>query len=158
MQSWPRRYPNVARDNDKLRALELLPEPDTFALFMGLHIYLYLHAQLCADLAIDVSRMVRDERYRSDIEQAIEQNTGLAISLADVADVGPPTGLQFDAASVDWDEIREHARTAVQMLSPFGDSELLTARATAFIDAALDEMRRHEVRQTAHKQERDDAS
>jgi hypothetical protein len=158
MRSWARRYPNVLRDNEKVRALELLPEHETFALFMGLHIYLYLHSELCADLTTDVSRMARDERYRSDIEQAIMQKTGLEVSFADVADVKPPKGLELDAASVDWDAIREHARTAAHMLSPFADGEQLTTRATAFIDAASDETRRNEAPQTAQKAERDKAS
>ena len=155
MRSWIRMYPNVVRDEEKVRALELLPEQHTFALFMGLHIYLYLHAQLCADLTADVSRMARDERYRFDIEQAIKQKTGLAISLADAADAQPPRGLEFDTASIDWDEIREHARVAVQMLSKFGDSEQLSARATEFIDAAFNEMRQHASQQPVPKDERD---
>ena len=80
-------YQNTPRDEDKVRQLELLPEHHAFALFMGLHIYLYLHAELCADLAADVTRMARDERYRSDIERTIKRKTGLAVSFADVADV-----------------------------------------------------------------------
>ncbi len=139
---WQRMYANVSRDQDKADQLEFLPEHQMFALFMGLHIYLYLHARLCADLAADVTRMARDERYRSEIEQAIKQKTGLPVSLADVAEIERPNGIEFDQDSVDWDEIREHARMAVQMLSTFGDSEQLTAHATEFINAAFNDMRR----------------
>ena len=46
---WNRIYTNVPRNEEKVRQLELMPEHHTFALFMGLHIYLYLHAQLSAD-------------------------------------------------------------------------------------------------------------
>ena len=49
--------------------------------------------------------------------------------------------MEVDQASVDWDEIREHARVAVQMLSQFGDSAQLTASANAFIDDTIAEMR-----------------
>jgi GR25 family glycosyltransferase involved in LPS biosynthesis len=155
MRSWTRSYPTVPRDQEKARALDLLPEQHTFALFMGLHIYLYLHAQLCADLTADVSRMARDQRYRLDIEQAIKHKTGLAISLADATEAQASKALEFDTASIDWDEIREHARAAVEMLSKFGDSEQLTVRAAEFIDAAFDEMRRYGSQQPVHKDERD---
>jgi GR25 family glycosyltransferase involved in LPS biosynthesis len=155
MRSWTRSYPTAPRDPEKARALDLLPEQHTFALFMGLHIYLYLHAHLCADLTADVSRMARDQRYRLDIEQAIKHKTGLAISLADATEAQAPKALEFDTASIDWDEIREHARAAVEMLSKFGDSEQLTVRAAEFIDAAFDEMRRYESQQPVHKDGRD---
>ena len=157
MRSWTRMYPNVPRDKDKVRTLELLPEQHMFALFMGFHIYLYLHAELCADLTADVYRMAHDERYRFDIEQAIKEKTGLAISLADAADAQAPKGLAFDMASIDWDEIREHAHVAVQMLSKFGDAAQLTTRAAALIDAAIKEMRRHDNMQPAPKDESDRA-
>ncbi|MGC2331677.1 MAG: glycosyltransferase family 25 protein, partial [Candidatus Acidiferrales bacterium] len=139
---WKRMYEGLPRDQEKADRLEFMPEHHTFALFMGLHIYLYLHAQLCADLTADGTRMARDEHYRSELEQAIKQKTGLAVSFADVTEIKRPNDIEFDRGSVDWDEIREHARTAVQMLSAFGGSEQLTARATEFIDAAFNEMQR----------------
>jgi hypothetical protein len=42
---WNRSYANFERDEDKVRRLELLPEPRVFSLFMGMRVYLYLHAQ-----------------------------------------------------------------------------------------------------------------
>jgi hypothetical protein len=112
---------------------------------MGLHIYLYLHAQLCADLEADVTRMARDERYRTNIEREIEQKAGLPLSFADVTDVPPQTAVEFDQASVDWDEIREYARVAVDMLSKFGDPSRLAANARALIDETIEEIRRAEI-------------
>jgi GR25 family glycosyltransferase involved in LPS biosynthesis/glycosyltransferase involved in cell wall biosynthesis len=138
---WNRMYENIPRDPDKVRPLEVLPEHQAFALFMGLQIYLYLHAQLCADLQADVTRMARDDRYRTGVEQEIKLKTGLSISLADVADVAPPTAVDFDQASIDWDEIREYARVAVKMLTRYGDADQLAANAKDLIDDAIEEMR-----------------
>ena len=137
---WNRMYKNIERDPDKVRPLEVLPEHHAFSLFMGLQIYLYLHAQLSADMAVDATRMARDERYHREIEQTINQTTGLVLSFADAAEVQPPPGVEFDRASVDWDEIREHARRAVQMLSKFGDAAELSANANALIDDTTAEM------------------
>src|ERR1700683_445416 len=118
---WNRMYENIPRDAAKVRQIEMLPEHHAFALFMGVQIYLYLHAQLCADLQADVTRMARAACYRIDIESQVERNTGLRVSFADVADVPPQTAVEFDQASVDWDEIREHGRVAAEMLSKYGD-------------------------------------
>ena len=129
----------LARDEDTVRRLELLPEPRVFALFMGMRIYLYLHAQLCADLTADATRMHRDAGYRAEIERAVRQHTGLAVSFADVTDLERPSGVEFDRAAVDWDEVREYARVAVEMLSKFGDPEQLAVSAAAFVDETIEE-------------------
>ena len=142
---WNRIYENVPRNEEKVRQLELMPEHHTFALFMGMHIYLYLHAQLSADLVVDVTRMARDHDYRSDIEQAVRRYTGLAPSFSDVRDVERPSGVHVDVASIDWDEIKEYARVAVQMLSAFADPQQLMVNATAFIDGTIDELRKCEA-------------
>jgi GR25 family glycosyltransferase involved in LPS biosynthesis/glycosyltransferase involved in cell wall biosynthesis len=138
---WNRLYENIPRDAAKVRQIETLPEHHAFALFMGLQIYLYLNAQLCADLQADVTRMARDERYRTEIEREIEQRTGLPVSFADVADVPPQTAVVFDQDSVDWDEIHEYGRVAAEMLSEYGDPTQLAANAKAFIDDTIEEMR-----------------
>jgi glycosyltransferase involved in cell wall biosynthesis/GR25 family glycosyltransferase involved in LPS biosynthesis len=146
---WNRLYENVPRDTDKVRQIETLPEHHAFALFMGLQVYLYLHAQLCADLRADVTRMARDEGYRNDIEREIEQKTGLPVSFADVDDVLPQTAVEFDQTSVDWDEIREFGRIAAEMLGKYGDPDQLAANAKAFIDDTVDEMRRADAKPAA---------
>ena len=145
LPKWNRRYVNVNRDEGTVRRLELLPEHRGFALFMGLHIYLYLHAQLSADLTADVTRMARDDSYRVDIERAIERQTGLAVSFADVADAERANKLDIDVAAIDWDNIRGLARVAVRTLSPFADPAQLSMNAASFIDATIDEMRRTEA-------------
>lgn len=139
---WNRSYVNFSRDDDKVRQLELLPEPRTFALFMGMRLYLYLHAQLFADLTADATRMARDSRYRTDLERAIQVETGLSVSFADAADLGRPNGVEFDHQSVDWEEIREHARMAAQMLSEYGAPADLAANATILVEETMEEMRR----------------
>src|SRR5262249_54002226 len=111
---WTRSYANFARDEDKGRQLQLLPGARGFASFMGMRIYLYLHAQLCADLAADTTRMQRDARYCAETEKAIRENTGLAVSFADAAELERPSGVEFDRGAVDWDEVREYARVAVE--------------------------------------------
>ena len=71
------------------------------------------------------------------------------MSFADVSDVEPPQGVDFDSASIDWDEIREYARVAVQTLTPFADPADLTAAATALIDSTINEMRAPRRQSTA---------
>jgi hypothetical protein len=122
--------------------LESLSEHDSFAIFMGLHIYLYLHSQLAADLTVDATRMARDARYRSDIERELRRHTGLSISLSDATDGQTFTGADVDAKAINWDEIREHVSVAVRMLSHLCDHEQLTATAAKFVDETLFEMRR----------------
>jgi hypothetical protein len=72
------------------RRKESLPEHEIFEIFMGLHIYLYLHAQSVADVMADVTRMARDVGHRAEVERAIERLTGLAVSFSDIADVKSP--------------------------------------------------------------------
>jgi glycosyltransferase involved in cell wall biosynthesis len=146
---WNRTYENIPRDAAKVRQIETLPEHQAFALFMGLQIYLYLNAQLCADLQADVTRMARDESYRAEIHSEIARKTGLPISFADIADVPPQTDVEFDRASIDWDEIREYGRVAADMLSKYGDPARLAANAKAFIADTIEEMRRADAKPAA---------
>ena len=94
-----------------LRNLQSLPEHSMFAMFMALHIYLHLHAFLNADLTVDATRLARDARYRSDVEQKIRAQTGLSVSLADVIDKQALSGADVDVSAINWDEIREHAQS-----------------------------------------------
>jgi hypothetical protein len=78
---WTRSYVNLPREEEKVRRLELLPEQNAFAIFMGMRIYLYLRVQISADLSADVTRMARDDAYRADIERTVQWRTGLASRL-----------------------------------------------------------------------------
>jgi FkbM family methyltransferase len=138
-------------DNERLRLLHSLPESDAFAMFMALHVYLYLNAQLAADLTIDVTKLARDSGYRSRIENELTQQTCLEISFSDVADRQPATSVAIGAAAIDWDQIREHARAAVQTLSAYADPTDLMQNATAFINAALAELHKSEAELATQK-------
>jgi FkbM family methyltransferase len=132
-------------DADRVGLLLSLPESHAFAMFMTLHIYLYLHALLSADLTVDVTTLGKDSGYRSRIENALARQTGLEISLSDVAGESRVSGVAIGAAAIDWDEIREHARAAVRTLSVFADPTDLMESATALIDSAIEEMHRSEA-------------
>ena len=95
--------------------LSSLPEHDVFAMFMALHIYLYLHAQVSADLTIDVARMAQDHSHRAAIEGDIRQRTKLPISFSDVRDE-PRNSIDMDVEAIDWEEIERHALVAARHL------------------------------------------
>jgi FkbM family methyltransferase len=132
-------------DDERVRLLRLLPESDAFAMFMALHVYLYLHAQLTVDLTVDVTKLAKDSVYLSHIENELARQTGLEISLSDVANGQSARGVAISAAVIDWDEIREHARLAVQILSAFGDPTKLMENATEFVDSAFEELHKSEA-------------
>ena len=119
-------------------ALFDLPENDAFAMFMAMHIYLYLNAMLVADICVDVSRMEEDEQYRVDIEADIKVRSGLEVSFADVRDEGFfPADVGFELDAVNWGEIRDHCRVASRFLSRIADPEALIEKANVFIDDAF---------------------
>ena len=132
-------------DDERLHLLRSLPEAHAFAMFMALHIHLYLHAQLSADLTVDITKLARDSGYRSHIETELAQRTGLEVSLSDVIDEQGASGVAIGAGRIDWDEIRKHARLAVETLSEFGDPTKLMENATEFIDSAIEEMHKSEA-------------
>ncbi len=115
------------------------PDHDVFGVFMAFHIYLYLHAGLSADLTMDVTRIARDEDHRRNIERELKVGTGLSLSFSDVLDERRSGATDFDPDAIDWDEIREHGRSASRALSKFADPDYLARRATEFIDAAFAE-------------------
>lgn len=119
-----------------------LSEHETFEMFMGLHLYLYLYAGIAADMSVDVTRMARDRDYRSRTEEALRERTGVPVSLADIDETpgAPLTG--FDTAAIDWARIRDHARAAAKTLGRTGDEKELTRTAGEFIDAAIGESER----------------
>jgi hypothetical protein len=133
-----------ASAKERLDLLLWLPESDAFAMFMALHIYLYLHAQKSADLTVDVTKLARDPEHRSGIEKTLAQQAGFEISLSDVTDE-QGRGIAIGAQAIDWDEIREHARGAAQALSAFANPNKLFDIATQLIDAAMEELRKSEA-------------
>jgi hypothetical protein len=140
-----RRYATHPRDGVKGYLLESLPIHDIFSMFMAMHIYLYLHAWISADLTIDVTKVARDAGYRSDVEQELRRQTHSPILLSDVADASRLGEVDVDVAKIDWDAIREHAGVAADKLAKLADRAQLIAGAAEFVDAAFEEMRRDEA-------------
>ena len=122
--------------------LAALPKADMFGMFMGLHIYLYLSAQMSADLTVDTTRMARDRKYRSAIEDELRQRTHLPISFGDSKDLG--THSDQDPDQIDWDAIREHADKAIHCLGPIGDATVLARWAKNRINDAFVESKMQE--------------
>jgi hypothetical protein len=130
--------------NDKMLLLFSLPESSTFALFMIVHIYLYLHAELTADLSIDVTELARADDYRRQIEKQLAHEIGLGISLSDIIKPQRVGNVAIGSATIDWLRIRQHAEDAVRQLSGLGDSQHLRRLTSGLIEAASREMRRTE--------------
>jgi hypothetical protein len=126
-------------DNSPVQLLLLLPDHDVFALFMALHIYLYLQAQQQADTVVDVTRMACDHGYRTNVEEEVRDRSKLPIRLSDIADVQQFNCMDVDA--IDWQEISDHAGLAVSALSNFYPLERLQQSASDIIAATAAEMR-----------------
>jgi hypothetical protein len=119
-----------------------LPVHDVFSVFMALHIYLYLHGELVADLSVDATGLARDLGYRRRIERSISERTGLKISFDDAQEVARFTAdesMNIDA--IDWAEIRLHAQAAADALSGLGDRKRLSDRAMDYVDNTIAEAR-----------------
>src|SRR5262249_21958239 len=116
-----------------------LPVADMFAMFMAAHIYLYLHAALTADMAVDATRVARDPAYRASAEADVAALTGLALSFAGVREERQVRPQDFVLETIDWNEIREHAYRAAERLAEFGALAQLRRQADQWIDATLAE-------------------
>ncbi|HEY1795590.1 MAG TPA: glycosyltransferase [Stellaceae bacterium] len=119
--------------------LKALPEPDMFALFMALHVYLFLHAERCVDVVVDVTRMAHEPDYWAATAQKLRSHCRLPVSLGDVSDERQPDDREFDLEAVDWQAIRKHGREAATILSGSDDAKPLARRADDLIDAAFAE-------------------
>ena len=135
-----RKEANVERwigTNDGYNALLSLPEHEAFGLFMGLHLYLYLHAWQTVDLVLDTTKLAREQSYRAHIEHELWQRTGLTLSFADAQEGQAASAIT--ANGIDWSEIVELSNAAVDMLSPIADRDRLLQIAQTMVDAAREE-------------------
>jgi hypothetical protein len=107
---------------------------------MAAHIYLYLHAALTADMAVDVTRLARDPAYRLSVEADVAARTSLAVSFADVREERQARPRDFVLESVDWDEMRQFGNSAAEQLEELGIRKQLRRQAGEWIDAALAEL------------------
>jgi hypothetical protein len=118
-------------------SLEQLLGCDVFAMFMALHVYLYLHTSLVADLVVDTTELSRNVSYRADIEHRLGRATDLPVRFPD----GHDEPALEDGMDVDWQQIRSHARTAAETLGRAACFERLATMAEQLIEAAAEEMR-----------------
>lgn len=116
-----------------------LPDTEVFGIFMALHLYLYLHAALSADLMMDVTRMARDADCREGFESDLKKSTGLGVSFADIREERRLSAAEAKFDKVDWDRVAEHGRAAARALGAFADVEVLSQNAARFIASACAE-------------------
>jgi hypothetical protein len=121
-------------DRRPLELLSRLPDAEIFEMFVAYHVYLYLHAELTADLTVDVSRLAADTGYRSRIENEVGERTRLLVSLADARDENRTAAFEFKADAIDWATIARHADRAATTLGHLGDTQLLSRRAAQFVN------------------------
>jgi hypothetical protein len=117
VQQWAERRAGPATD-DYVQRLSGLSDADVFAMFMAVHLYLSVHAEMTADLTIDATRLGIDPAYRDRVRQDIVEKTGLTLSLADAAH--NPQFAIMDPEAIDWLEIESHLQSAVRALSGGG--------------------------------------
>jgi hypothetical protein len=124
------------------RLFDGLHDGDLFAMFMAVHLYLYIHAEMTADMTVDSTRLALDPAYCGNICQQITKRTRIRVSLADARH-----GQQFammDPATIDWDAIEVHRRAAIRALSAVHGTERPEAIAARLLDEARAEMTQSE--------------
>ena len=116
---------------------DLLPEGQMFELFMGVHLYLYLHAFFVADIAVDSTEMTRNADYRAQCEEQIRRMTGLPIDFS--GGKQPTQRAEMINGAIDWQRIAQHATLAVTSLQDIHDRAILERLAEKLITAAIAE-------------------
>lgn len=116
-----------------------LSEQDLFSLYFALHIYVYVVAQLQADIIVDLTKAARDHNYRATVREQLISATGIPISLNDIAD--RQQYHPFDAHAVDWPAIEDTFEFAVQSLEHVYDRQKLLRIGSRLINETRDEMR-----------------
>lgn len=96
------------------KLLLLLPESDVFAMFVVVHIYLYVHAELVADIVVDSTRIATNANYRRMTEQQLADLTGCSVSLSD--SLHQQQFVIMDKNAVEWGEIGRQLRFAMRLL------------------------------------------
>ena len=141
-----RRTDECVGTTDVYRVLVSLPEHDAFGMFMGLHIYLFLHAQLTADLVVNTTKMARDHVYRQEVEADLVKRTDLPLSFSDSRDEPPASDIDIEA--INWAEIAVLGRAAALALDGIGEREQLIRAAEEMIESAEVEAKRCKLRRS----------
>jgi len=116
---------------------DLLPEGEMFEMFMGVHLYLYLHAFFVADIALDSTEMTRNEDYRRQCEKQVREATGLMVDFS--GGKQPTQRAEMVNGAFDWQRIRQHATLAVASLQDIHDRTILERLADKLITATIAE-------------------
>ena len=119
------------------RPLASLSEPQVFAMFMAINLYLYTHAELTADITVDATRLAMETGYREETEQLLAELTGLPVTLADASHT--QQFVPMHVAAIDWDEIGEHRRAAVAALNDIAWHQRTEEIADGLLKAAREE-------------------
>ena len=119
---------------------DLLPEGEMFEMFMAIHLYLYLHAFFCADVAVDSTELARNPDYRRQCEEEVQQATGLAVDFSSARQES--LRIEMINGTIDWGRIEQHASLAVASLAQHHDRAILDRLADRMLQAAFAESRR----------------
>jgi hypothetical protein len=125
-----------------IQSLLGLPDADLFAMFMAVHLYLYIHAETTADMTVDATRLGLEPAYRDDIRQEIVDRTGIQLSLADARHA--QQFAMMEPAAIDWDEIEGHSQSAVRALGGARGMAQREEIAARLLDATRAEMAQSE--------------
>jgi tetratricopeptide (TPR) repeat protein len=110
-----------------------LSDADLFSIFTALHLYLYLHARIAADLFVDSTRLASDNGYRQAMTCELRELTGLRLSLGDARQ---RVSLAVADHAVNRDRLESHARIAVSMCGE-GQDQVAALR---FAEGLLEEI------------------
>jgi len=104
-----------------------------FEMFMAVHLYLYAHAELAADLSVDVTRLGRDPAYSSKIQREIAELTEIKLATTNARHT--QQFAMIDPLELDWGEIKAHGRSAVSALAQM----YATARCEEIVSRLIEE-------------------
>ncbi len=112
----------------------LLCDGDSFVVFLVYHFYMYLQAVHFCDMTISIDRLAGDESYRRAIEDAIRDQTGVAVDLSDAA--LPAAGPVLEAGS--GPQLRTILETAKAMVAASVQQTPLATH-LGFIDGLIED-------------------
>jgi len=126
------------RYSTKTFTVSELTDTKLFEMFMAVHLYLYAHAEMTADLSVDMTRLGRDPAYSSKIRREIAELT--EINLAAMNARHTQQFAMIDPRQLDWGEIKAHGRSVVSALARLYDTARCEQIVSRLIEEAHSEM------------------